>query len=405
MTWNYKNLKLNLLNCALGFAFCFFAIISTPAYYRMPRVSRKNNVFNVTPEKNTFTIVQFTDLHFGEKEENDLKSTLIMNEILHREMDTDLVVFSGDQISGWVIPNPKYSLQLWAASLSAVNASGIPFATIFGNHDDQAYNTGHMNQYHCTQWLLAVGLVLCLLLALKKKNIRSCNLAISGLCVLLVVFRPTVTMRESLLHFELANFPSLSRSWGGLETLYGLSNYVLHIPHSDQTALVFLLDTGGGRLEETFTDRQLEWVISTAGDHQNITAIAFAHIPPPEFRDALLDKERFDCVGFNHTEQVIPAAQENLSPMKSLSKAGVTAVFSGHDHRNSYCCIPRNAHVHQPAMCYGRHTGYGGYGNWMRGARVIQLDFSLGKPAIWTWLRMEDGQKREFTRLFPLNGV
>lgn len=42
-------------------------------------------------------------------------------------------------------------------------------------------------------------------------------------------------------------------------------------------------------------------------------------------------------------------------------------------------------------MCYGRHTGYGGYGDWARGGRQIFLDQrSLGDD-IRTWIRMEDG--------------
>jgi hypothetical protein len=181
----------------------------------------------------------------------------------------------------------------------------------------------------------------------------------------------------------------------GPESVAGLSNYVLRVSHSNQTVSVFLLDTGGGRLDETFTDKQLDWIMSTAPE----TAIAFAHIPPVEFRDALTDKERFMCIGDNHTEPVVPAGRGGLAPMDALSRAGVKAVFSGHDHRNSYCCIPR--HAQASAMCYGRHTGYGGYGNWMRGARVIELDFLHGELVIWTWLRMEDGEKRELVRLNP----
>lgn len=42
-------------------------------------------------------------------------------------------------------------------------------------------------------------------------------------------------------------------------------------------------------------------------------------------------------------------------------------------------------------MCYGRHTGYGGYGDWARGGRQVLLDKrSLGDD-IQTWIRMEDG--------------
>jgi hypothetical protein len=33
---------------------------------------------------------------------------------------------------------------------------------------------------------------------------------------------------------------------------------------------------------------------------------------------------------------------------------------------------------------------------------TIKLDFSLGEPVIWTWLRMEDGGKREMVMLDPV---
>ena len=397
----HKLTEMKLFVCVIGFVCCFLALLSEPAYYRVTRTAWKNGIFRV--DKSTFTIVQFADLHFGEHEESDLKSTMVMRDILRMEQDTDLVVFSGDQVSGYVKPNPLDSLRMWSASLLAVNASGIPFATIFGNHDDQAFHTGHMIQYHCAQGLLAAVLFFGLLLASRRRFYWSGGLVALGLPVLIFVFMPSVTMRNSLLHYELAHFPALSVSREGPGTVSGLSNYVLQASHSNQTVLIFLLDTGGGRLEETFTDRQLEWVMSTARNRgNNLTAIAFAHIASEEFRDALSDTDRFACIGHNRTEQVIPAARENLPPMDTLSKAGVRAIFSGHDHRDSYCCIPRDAQVHQPAMCYGRHTGYGGYGDWMRGARVIQLDFSFGEPVIRTWLRMEDGRKRELVRLYPL---
>lgn len=42
-------------------------------------------------------------------------------------------------------------------------------------------------------------------------------------------------------------------------------------------------------------------------------------------------------------------------------------------------------------VCYGRHTGYGGYGNLARGGRQILLrQESLEEEAV-TWIRLEDG--------------
>lgn len=41
-------------------------------------------------------------------------------------------------------------------------------------------------------------------------------------------------------------------------------------------------------------------------------------------------------------------------------------------------------------MCYGRHTGYGGYGDWARGGRQVVLRENVSKTPIETWIRLED---------------
>jgi hypothetical protein len=42
-------------------------------------------------------------------------------------------------------------------------------------------------------------------------------------------------------------------------------------------------------------------------------------------------------------------------------------------------------------MCYGRHTGYGGYGDAPRGGRQILLNQTSMTKEIETWIRLEDG--------------
>lgn len=42
-------------------------------------------------------------------------------------------------------------------------------------------------------------------------------------------------------------------------------------------------------------------------------------------------------------------------------------------------------------MCYGRHTGYGGYGNAARGGRQILLNKDSIADEVETWIRLEDG--------------
>ena len=101
--------------------------------------------------------------------------------------------------------------------------------------------------------------------------------------------------------------------------------------------------------------------------------------------------------------------------MRAIAAAGngtgVVALFVGHDHGDTWCHtwaagrtlpgvdIPGTG-VH---ICFGQHTGYGGYGTWTRGGRQVRImEASLRqvavatspadrRPAIDTWIRLETG--------------
>ncbi len=87
----------------------------------------------------------------------------------------------------------------------------------------------------------------------------------------------------------------------------------------------------------------------------------------------------------------------------------VIAVFCGHNHGNDYV-----GKFGDLLLCYGRlfvfayltvlrHTGYGGYGTWERGARIIELTgmqcillSATENPwQISTWIRYEDGRRED----------
>lgn len=53
-------------------------------------------------------------------------------------------------------------------------------------------------------------------------------------------------------------------------------------------------------------------------------------------------------------------------------------------------------------MCYGRHTGYGGYGDVDRGGRQIVL--KRGSDDITTWIRLENGSVTANVTLNSTNG-
>ncbi len=96
-----------------------------------------------------------------------------------------------------------------------------------------------------------------------------------------------------------------------------------------------------------------------------------------------------------------------------LAEKGLHSVYVGHDHGNAWCALwpeegrfrPRQRHGEErpggPFLCFSKHSGYGGYGNWKRGARVVRLAFrdgnadgdfnDNGEMDVQTWVRMEGG--------------
>lgn len=64
----------------------------------------------------------------------------------------------------------------------------------------------------------------------------------------------------------------------------------------------------------------------------------------------------------------------------------VQAVFVGHNHGLDWCCPYQNLH-----LCFARHTGYGGYGRWTRGARFVEIFREPALSQIRTYVILEDG--------------
>jgi len=87
----------------------------------------------------TFTIVQFTDLHWHNGEESDLRTRRLMAQVLDRE-HPDLAVMTGDVISGSACLDPGRS---WRESLDPIIERQIPWATVFGNHEEESGLSRH----------------------------------------------------------------------------------------------------------------------------------------------------------------------------------------------------------------------------------------------------------------------
>jgi hypothetical protein len=306
------------------------------------------------------SIVQFADLHYGEAEnlswgpEQDANSSRVMRLVLDAEPDAGLVVFSGDQITGNNVgQNATAYSRIIYDSIGEGGKGKRKFASIFGNHDDAPLDA------------------------------RPRGRALSS------------TSRRALLDFERATYPQQSLTCGdeGCDPSLApaVSNYYLLVRNASGAprAALFFLDSGGGDFAEELLASVTAWLRATAARladaYGPLPSITFVHIPAPEYAAAAGEG---GCVGMAE-DGITPTVGENdlVAVLSATTTARVVTV--GHDHGNAWCCRARTL-----ALCFGRHTGYGGYGDWARGARV----FAIAEDAaardgirITSHVRMEDG--------------
>ena len=316
-----------------------------------------------------FKIVQITDIHLGEAEDlewgprQDRNTWSALDAVLQAEAPIDLLVLGGDQLTA---NNCENNATAYYEQLGEfLSTYGIPWATIFGNHDDMAYETPTGERI------------------------------------------PAKHSRKDLLEIDQRSPLSLTRA--GPETVDGTSNYVLNILDASVKAVaaqVLLLDSGGGALPSVISDSQIAWV-QEQNSKYNVPAVAFQYIPTKAH--AFVDDG--SCQGL-HEDGFNPVdydggIMEVLSATNRFFFLGV-----GHNHGMGYCCPYRSSDPEanpggddqsKTHVCFGRHSGYGGYGRWERGCRVYELFYNedatlntqtSSMPAIhWsTWVRMESGE-------------
>jgi predicted MPP superfamily phosphohydrolase len=290
-------------------------------------------------EDGTFTIVQFTDLHWKNGEPEDLQTHALMKQILEQETP-DLIIFTGDIIQSGESFNPKEAI---LQAVKIADQFQLPWAAVFGNHDAE-----------------------------------------EGLT------------REELMELLVQSKYCLSKA--GPDEIKGVGNFVIDVQSSKDNkteAVLYCFDSGGNSLEqvkgyEWFDPTQITWYMdqSTAFTQRNngnpLLSLAFFHIPLPEYQEMW---NYHTCYGHNYEGVGCSIVNSGLFSA-FLKMKDVKGTFVGHDHVNDYW-----GEFHGLRLCYGKATGYNCYGKegFQRGARVIQLQENIA--GFNTWLRLEDGSK------------
>lgn len=281
-------------------------------------------------------IVQFTDLHIELERKRFLEVYETIPKILESEKP-DLVVVTGDIVTE---DNPETGLRRLADIFAK---AGVPYAMIFGNHDSE-HN-------------------------LSRKEVAAFIEKLPGI---------------------------LNKNDKKSE---GYTNFVLPVYGNDgkKAALLYFMDSNDYSTLKPliggwgwFTHKQVDWYrqqsrkFTAKNNGAPYPALAFFHIPLPEYEDAWNNKTN---PPFGKKREDICSPLINTGMFAAMLESGdVMGTFVGHDHYNDYIGVH-----YEIALAYGRvtKTGYNELDPGP-GARVIVL--KEGKRAFDTWIREPGGK-------------
>lgn len=285
-----------------------------------------------------FKIVQFTDIHWKYGNPASDEAGERMAEVLDAEKP-DLVVFTGDVIFA------KPAREGLDKALEATISRGIPFAVTWGNHDDEQDLSRKELSAH---------------VATKAGNLTSTVEGISGVTNYTLSVKSTDGKRDAAVLYIFD-----SNSYSPIKKVKGY-DWIKH----DQVEWY----------------RQTSKAFTAANNGKPLPALAFFHIPLPEFHEAAQNESAY-FVGTRKEKACAPEINTGLAAAM-LEAGDVMGVFVGHDHVNDYVVDWRGI-----LLGYGRFTGGATVyhdipeGN---GARVIEL--TEDSRTIKTWIRIKGGK-------------
>jgi hypothetical protein len=297
----------------------------------------------------SFKILVISDLHYGVRPDPhglDLTKKLIAIE------HPDLVIATGDNLSGECCTTPEDVKKAVANVASVMEETGTPWAVTLGNHDVESSPKTHIG-------------------------------------------------REEVFTFYESHPHNMNGGWE--RGIHGAGNKNLLIRSATGSNPVFnlwLIDSGPGnedpeiRYDWIHTD-QVAWYRRTSRELEEqygakIPAFMFFHIPLPEFHEMILTKK---VIGERHEPE--SPSRMNGGMFAAVMEAGdVKGIFCGHDHVNNYVGKYRGITLGHVGV-----VGYAGYPHTpaddvsnerARGARVLLLQES--DPGHFrTWMRLLDG--------------
>ena len=287
-------------------------------------------------KEGTFKIVQFTDMHYKHGDPRSDTTLLLISRVLDAEKP-DMVVFTGDIVTGPV-------QQGWDAVTRHVIERKIPFAVTLGNHDHEQGVTRAAIAELVTSYPFNLNSLSALTPDRVMDNV-------------IPVYSSKANLKEAALVYC---FDS-----GAYSTIDGVKGYGWIT--TDQIAW--------------YREQSTHYTIQN--NFTPLPALAYFHIPLPEYRLAFND-EKNRRYGVRKEDECSPAINSGMF-LAMREMRDVMATFVGHDHVNDYI-----VNYHDIALAYGCFSGWKTtYTPESNGARVVLLKEQ--KREFDTWIRLLDG--------------
>lgn len=284
-----------------------------------------------------FKILQFTDLHYKLGDPRSDAALQCIREVTAAEKP-DLLIFTGDNIYSRPGDDAMRSL------LETISQTGVPFVMLFGNHDEeQGFDNSQLYD----------------IIRTAQHNIQPDRKGAPS---------PDYTL-------EIA--PSQGKGTAAVLYCMDSHSYANH-------------QLKGEKGYAWLTYDQVNWyreksaAYTVANNGQPLPALAFFHIPVPEFNEAAQTEED---ILIGHRMEKACAPKLNSGMFTAMKMGGdVMGIFCGHDHDNDYTVMH-----HGILLGYGRFTGGNTeYNHLKNGGRVIVL--KEGKRGFDTWIHQRGGE-------------
>ena len=282
-----------------------------------------------------FKIVQFTDVHFKYKNPASDIALERINQVLDEEQP-DFVIFTGDVV--YSAPADKGMLQV----LEQVSKRKLPFVVTFGNHDNEQ--------------------------GMTREQLYDIIRQVPGN---LMPDRGSVLSPDYVLTVKASSDAKKDAA-----VLYCMDSHS-YSPLKDVKGYAWLT------FDQVNWYRQQSAAYTARNGGKPLPALAFFHIPVPEYNEAASDENAI-LRGTRMEEACAPKL--NTGMFTAMKESGdVMGIFVGHDHDNDYAVMWKGI-----LLAYGRFTGGNTeYNHLPNGARIIVLD--EGVRTFTSWIRQKDG--------------